>query len=655
MRDFPPVVPDLSSSVSYRPGPRSRTSATPRAAFIDPDTRSPRRYLFWLLKQQWTTLVVSSFIAVVEWLPGAVGPFLVGRIVDEGILAGNAATVGWLALILLVISLAGVVAGVLRHTLIVQTWLVAMYGSMKLVTRKTTQMGHVLPQRVPTGEILSVSDGDSDQFGALTEVLTRASGALMAYALIAGIVLSTSLELGLVVLITAPLLVILATPLLRPLERRQEVERTRLSDLTSLATDIVAGLRILRGIGGERTFSANYDAQSQRTRRAGVDAGRWQGAVDAASVLFSGLFLVALTWLGAQQVSTGVLSVGDLISLFGYAVFMVWPIQTFFELAQEWVRSIVSARKAIAVMEQQPPWRAPEAPPTLPERAEIVDEVSGFVGRPGEWTIVVSAVPEESAALADRLGRYLPSDHDPVSLEVEKSITGRAARKAARAQQQQERENQLARDTDLAERRWGVRIGSVDLADVPIAAVRERVLVSDTSSAVFAGTLQSAVDPHGRLSLQEAERALLTAAAEDVFEAMPEGWQGQLEERGRGLSGGQRQRVILARALAAEPEMLILVEPTSAVDAHTEALIAARLAEHRRNQTTIMMTVSPLLLHYADRVAFLEHGRVVDAGRHDELVHRNADYRRVVDRRLDADVTTTTNGHRRLERGTSDV
>ena len=134
------------------------------------------------------------------------------------------------------------------------------------------------------------------------------------------------------------------------------MERTRLSDLTSLATDIVAGLRILRGIGGERTFSANYDAQSQQTRRAGVDAGRWQAAVEGASVLFSGLFLVVLTWLGARQLSEGVLSVGDLISLFGYAVFMVWPIQTFFELAQEWVRAIVSARKAIAVMEQRPPW-----------------------------------------------------------------------------------------------------------------------------------------------------------------------------------------------------------------------------------------------------------------------------------------------------------
>ncbi len=76
-------------------------------------------------------------------------------------------------------------------------------------------------------------------------------------------------------------------------------------------------------------------------------------------MLFSGLFLVALTWLGAREVAAGALSVGQLVSFFGYAVFMVWPIQTFFELAQKWVRSLVSARKAIAVLEQQPPWRPP--------------------------------------------------------------------------------------------------------------------------------------------------------------------------------------------------------------------------------------------------------------------------------------------------------
>jgi ABC-type bacteriocin/lantibiotic exporter with double-glycine peptidase domain len=129
------------------------------------------------------------------------------------------------------------------------------------------------------------------------------------------------------------------------------------------------------------------------------------------------------------------------------------------------------------------------------------------------------------------------------------------------------------------------------------------------------------------------------AAAEDVFEAMPGGWQGELEERARGLSGGQRQRIVLARALAMDPEILILVEPTSAVDAHTEALIASRLAAHRAGRTTIVMSASPLLLHHADEVALLKDGKIIASGRHESLLEDNADYRAVVARTFeDADV-----------------
>jgi len=518
----------------------------------------------------------------------------------------------------------------------VRTWLVGMYGPMKMVSRKAAQLGHVLPLRTPTGEVLSVASGDTDEFGALTEIVPRFIGAFIAYLLIAGLVLSTSFQLGVVVLIFAPVIVLLASPLLRPLQQRQEVERTRSSDLTSMATDIVAGLRILRGIGGERTFTRNYTEQSQRTREAGVSAGVWQAGVEGNSVLLSGLFLVALTWLGAREVVAGDLRVGELVSFFGYAIFMVWPIQTFFELAQKWVRCLVSARKAIAVIGAEPPWRTPTEPLRLPVHAPLHDQQSGFLARPGEFTIVVSALSDDSAALADRLGRYLPADHEPVSLDVPTDLGGRAARRA-RARLEAERAEVLERERNAAQARWGVSLGEVDLADVPIKDVRRTLVVSDSASQVFAGTLQSAIDPHGRLTLDQAESVLHAAAGEDVFTALDGGWQGQLEERGRGLSGGQRQRIVLARVLALDPEILILVEPTSAVDAHTEAIIAERLVAYRQGKTTIVTTVSPLLLHHADRVAFLSGPSVVAYGTHEELLRTHSGYRGVVARALDAE------------------
>ena len=339
-----------------------------------------------------------------------------------------------------------------------------MYGTMKLVTRKVTQMGHVLPQRTPTGEVLSVSAGDSDEFGALTEIVSRFAGALIAYLVIAGLVLSTSLKLGIVVLVTAPLIVSVRDAAAPPAAAARGDRANQ-----DLGTDVDGYRHRCRAADPARHWwrgdlSHNYAEQSQRTRQSAVSAGIWQSAVDATSVLFSGMFLVALTWLGSREVVAGELSVGQLISFFGYAIFMVWPIQTFFELAQKWVRAVVSARKTIAVLEQQPPWRTPQpSVDTALRKASCMIKSRGSSLSPESSPSSVSAVPDDSAALADRLGRYLPSDHEPVSLEVADGLKGRAARRA-RKRQRLEQARLVERDQQLAGQKWGVSLGTVDLA-----------------------------------------------------------------------------------------------------------------------------------------------------------------------------------------------
>ncbi len=603
--DFPPQVPDPGPQTDSAERQLSWNRARGTRPFADPDTRSPSRLLAWLLRQQTPALAVSAVLSAAEWLPGALAPYLTGRVIDEAIVGDDPDRLATLSLLLVANLLVAVAATVLGHTVVVRTWLVAIYGVVKLVDRKSIQLGHVLPRRVATGEVLSVAGSDANDLGSLTEIVPRMIGALSASVLIGGLVFSMSRQLGLVLLLTAPLVALLGMPLLGPLQRREETARARTSDLTSRAVDIVAGLRVLRGIGGERTFSRGYAEQSRRTRDAAVSAGRWQAAVDSTSVLSSGLFLVALTWLGARQVVSGDLTVGALITLFGWAIYLVWPIRSVFELAQRWVRCSVAAGKAIALLREHPPWRLSGGAARRQARGDLVDSRSRLVVRPGRFLAVVSAVPEEASAVADRLGRYLPdtSGKDDAAL--------------------------------LATSRWGVTWGGIDLADVELDEVRERILVSDSGSEVFAGTLQSAIDPHTRLSVEEATHALHAAAADDVLAGLDGGWQGRIDERGRGLSGGQRQRVVLARALALEPEVLVLVEPTSAVDAHTEAAIAARIAAYRRGRTTVVATVSPLLLHHVDHVALLSDGVVVAEGRHEDLLRDEPRYRSVVARALD--------------------
>ncbi|MFM6848512.1 MAG: ABC transporter ATP-binding protein [Terrabacter sp.] len=621
MQDYPPRIATFYTGSDDAPTP-------------DPDTRSPAAFLRWVLGQQKALITLSSLCYALWFLPMTLGPWIFGRAVDQGIVGGSAAALAGWAVLLLVVVVIGSAFGVVSHTLVVRSWLVGLYGTLEMVTRKVAQMGHVLPRRSPTGEVLSVASSDSDEFGALTEIVARTVGQLVSYLTVAVIVLTMSWQLGVLTLVAAPVLVGAAMPLLRPLHRRQQVERSRTSELTSLATDIVAGLRILRGIGGEQTFGANYARQSQSAKEAGISAGIWQAAVEAVGVLFSGLFLVSLVWLGTREVQSGELSVGELITFLGYGLFMVGPIRTFFEFVQKGTRSLVSARKAIAIFEQRPPWHDPSTPVALDGAAPLHDDASGLTVQPGVLTVVVSAVPEQSSALADRLGRYLPADTEPVPVDEDEGTRGRAARRA-RAARAAERARIAALDEERAGRDWGVTLGGVDLARAALDDVRRTVLVSDTASQLFAGTLQDAVDPHGRLTREQAEHALRVANAEDVYDALPEGWQGQLDERGRGLSGGQRQRVVLARALAADPPVLVLVEPTSAVDAHTEARVAERVAQTRRGRTTVVTTVSPLWLHHADHVVLLHDGTVVAEGRHADLLAGHDDYRRVVARALD--------------------
>lgn len=611
MHDFPP---DLSAY----------TAESTR----QPDTRSPGRFLWWLVWEHKGLYAVITLLSLAWILPAALTPWIFGRAIDDGILGGDGGRVAMWAGLLLVITVFAAGSGALYHTMVVRMWLVAIYSTIGSVGNKSTQLGHVITRRSPTGEVLSIAGSDGNEFGHFLEITSRTIGNLIGYAMVAGIVLTINPTLGWVVLLVAPLLVLTSTVLLGPVGRAQRQERGRDSELTSQATDIVAGLRILRGIGGERIFGDNYARQSQRVRRAGVRAGIWVGAVDSLGILLAGLFVVVLTWLGVREVAAGDLQLGELVTFLGYALFLLGPIQTFFECATKVTRAVVSARKTIALFDQPSPWPA-GLTGALPDSGDLVDDASGLVVPHGSLTMVVSAIPDESAALADRLGRYLPATTQAPVKAVDDELKGRDARKAWQAANRA-RAERIAADSATAQGEWGVRLGGIDLGTAPIEAVRERILVSDTGSQLFAGSLQRAIDPHGRLSREQAEAAMHTAAAEDVYEAMPGGWQGRLDERGRGLSGGQRQRLVLARAVASGAQVLVLVEPTSAVDAHTEAMIAERLPQHRQTQTTVVMTASPLLLHHADQVVLLDEGQVVASGTHDELVETTPAYRTVV-------------------------
>src|SRR4051812_30409010 len=319
-----------------------------------PDTRSPARFFRWLIRGQLRTLAAGVPFGVLWMTSQAFVPLLVGRALDRGVAQGHVhALIGW------VLALAGLgvvqaAAGIGRHRCAVTNWLTATYRCDQLVTRSAASLGAALPSRLPPGEVINMVASDTRRIGNALDISARFSGAVMSFVLVAFLLLSTSVKLGLVVLIGVPLLVGVVTPLIRPMHDRQGRQRTEVGRLTSLGTDTIAGLRVLRGMGGERAFFDRYREQSQRVRAAGVEAGRIVSIVDAQQVLLPGIFVVILTWLGARMAVSGDITVGELIAFYGWAAFLVLPLRTFTEAADKFTRAHVAAERLLRLLGATP-------------------------------------------------------------------------------------------------------------------------------------------------------------------------------------------------------------------------------------------------------------------------------------------------------------
>ena len=544
-----------------------------------PDLRSPARYLWWLATMQRRSIGAGVVWGVLWMGAQAVSPAALGKAVDAGVRdRDRGALITW-ALVLLGLGLLQAFAGVMRHRCAVSNWMFAVMRTQQLVLRHVARLGGSLPARMTIGEAANVGSTDAQAVGRTLDITARGAGAVVSFVVVAALLLGTSVPLGLVVLLGVPALVLGIGPLLKPLHSKQQAMRGVLAEATTLAADTVSGLRVLRGIGGEAELATRYRAASQRVRAAGVEVARVEATLEALQVLLPGIFVVTVTVLGARLALQGEITPGQLIAFYGYAAFLVTPLRTGTEMADKTTRALVAAGKVINLLRLQP-LRTEPLHPRTPAGGDLVHR--DLVVREGLLTAVVCAEPGAASLLADALG------NDAV-------------------------------------------LGGVPLPELTLDDLRATVLVSDSTPWLFRGRLRDELDPFGRRTDEDVREALRVASALDVLESLGDGVETELEERARELSGGQRQRLVLARALLADPEVLVLDEPTSAVDAHTESRIAVRVKGFREGRTTVVLTTSPLLLEQADEVHLVVDDRVVASGTHADLLGEPA-YRAVVSR-----------------------
>lgn len=574
----------------------------------DPDVRSGPRFLYWLGRNQlggqcrslaWGLLHQCG----IAGLPLAVG-FAVQAVVDRS--GGRLALSGGL------IALLGALIAVgdtMLHRTAVTNWITAAARVQQLLARKTAELGSALTRRVAAGEVVAVSTGDVEKIGWFVEALSRFLAAATVLVIIcAGLVVYLP-SLGIVVALAMPVLALAVLPLLSSATARADLQREKAGRATELAADTVAGLRVLRGIGGG-LFLGRYRSASQEVRRAAVRSARMWALISGIQVLLPGLLLIGVVCYGARLAAEGRIEVGQLVTVYSAVTLLLFPLRHFQEIAMAYSFSRPSAKRAARVLAlertayEEPAGRTAAVPTVSTDvvpAGDLYDPVTGLLAPAGEFTAVVCGDPDAAGALAERLGGHATAED--------------------------------------AGKLPSVLLGGVALDDLPLDTARTAVLVQDKDPVLLSGTLSELLDVPSSGQVPAA-RALAAAQCTDVLQALAQAaaepggdpLRTRITERGRSLSGGQRQRLALARSLVTDPEVLVLDEPTSAVDSHTEARVARGVKELRAGRTTVVFASSPLLLDHADRVVFVHEGAVAAAGPHRELLHGDVRYRAVVTR-----------------------
>lgn len=575
------------------------------------------------LRSQKGPVALTSVLVSVHQVAEVLVPVTVGVIIDRAIAPGDAgAAFRWLAVLaaqFVVLSAAGCTA--------VYVDAKARLGAGHLIrtavaTRVLDERGGV--ERALPGEVVSLTTVETTRIGDGVGAVVLGVGGIAGVLGGAAVLFSMSFWLGAVVVVGLPIVLLLVQVLAEPLVDRADEHLEAVGRASGIAADLFTGLRVLKGLGADRAAADRYRKVSRDALGAGLDANRVRSVYAGLTVTIAGVFVALVAWLGARLALDGAISLGSLVAALGVTQFLVGPLGRLAFAGNLLAQARASSEHVDAALQAEPA------------------VVGGAAGWPPE-------ADGAGGAAGAGAGGALTIDglrHGPlqgVTLRVPAGETVGIVAEPADAAALVEC---LDRSTDPAEGR--VLVDGIAHTGLTLGAARAAIVVAHHDAPLFAPTITQELTStlprptpvaapggasggaSGGRSREELVAAVIEAAClDDVAGVVPGGLDGVLTEAGRSLSGGQRQRVALARALAADAPVLVLHEPTTAVDTATEQRIADGLRRLRSGRTTVLITASPTLLAGADRVVLVHDGQVVAEGRHADLAG-DPRYRRAV-------------------------
>ncbi|MFF1829132.1 ABC transporter transmembrane domain-containing protein [Paenarthrobacter sp. NPDC058040] len=582
-------MPSSTAISSCPPGPNKQTPWKPSRLF--------KYSLFG--NRRWKYLVVGCAGLTLHQVSEALVPVTIGAAVDNAISPHDGGALLWwlgaLAAVFIMLALSwrlGTLATMRSFS----------YGShdlRQLIVERTLHPRGMAARRAP-GEIVAIASSDADRVAGLSWLIAGGLAATAGVVTSAVTLLVISVPLGLAVLLATPLMLLVMHRLTKPLEDRSDVEQATAARAGALATDFVTGSRPLKGLGAEDAAVDRYRVASQSSLVSALKAIRAKSAFTGASTAMSAAFLAGIAFFAAWFAVQGIITVGQLVAVVGVAQFVQGPMASLGFLSVELARKRASAARIAVLLEE------PEA---VPATAAAGAPTAGPVERGVEVLPLLElhssaevAFPSFSASAGEIVGVVLP-------------------------------EAMLARqlvDTlgfRIPATRGTVYIDGLDAVDLDPSHARSRLFADSHEGVLFRGTVLENVATASDQELDH--RAFAVAAVVDFVSQLPEGTETVLTGQGQSLSGGQRQRLVLGRSLHQKQPVLVLHDPTTAVDTATEAVIADGLRQFP-DKALVLVTTSPTLLAACHRVVLGTADGPPETGSHRELLATSASYRAVV-------------------------
>lgn len=634
------------------------SSGAERSASVPDEPRSTVRSLLRLwpyVRPVRARLGTAAAVAVIASCTGLVVPLILKWIVDGPVAHGGGAGVWWGGALLLAVGLAEAGLFGLRR------WLVARPLAGVEAAMRAALFGRL--QRLPVafhdrwagGQLLSRATTDLQLlriFFAFPLTFLFVNGATVLVGCV--ILLVQKWTLGLVLLAPVVPLVVLCSVFEARYALAARRAQDQLGDLTTVIEESLLGIRVIKGFGRHRSQARAFRALSERLLDTELHKARLLARLWALITTLPEIALGAALVLGTVQVADGALSAGTLVAFLSTALALRWPVESIgFLLALSNEAATATDRFFDVMAAPVPPDTGPTAPttPGTPAAPGAPPRTPGTPGTP-DAPRAPDAPARSGLRFEGVVFRYPggPPGEPPVLDGVDLHI--RPGETMALVGATGSGKTTL---TALVPRLHEVTAGrilldGVDVAELPREQLRTAVAVAFEEPTLFSTTVRENVlmgHPDGADGAEPGalERALRVARADGFVAALPHGAGTQVGEQGLSLSGGQRQRLALARAVVGRPRFLVLDDPLSALDVHTEAAVEAALREVLASTTALVVAHRPSTVQLADRVALLSDGRITAVGTHDELLRTDPRYRTLMSgTAAGTDGTAATNG-----------